>query len=111
MNDSELLQEIKPMVRRSDGFMVEWDRKAIVRQLLTETKLAKEFFDVRPITLEEAEEIAREVERRVFDLRLRFIRRTANQRTSQQRPTSKINRKTGICNLQKHTNKGWYTSL
>ena len=73
MNDSELLQEIKPMVRRSDGFMVEWDRKAIVRQLLTETKLAKEFFDVRPITLEEAEEIAREVERRVFDLRLRFI--------------------------------------
>ncbi|RLI20307.1 anaerobic ribonucleoside-triphosphate reductase, partial [Candidatus Bathyarchaeota archaeon] len=73
MNDSELLQEIKPMVRRSDGFMVEWDRKAIVKQLLTETKLAKEFFDVRPMTLEEAEEIAKEVERRVFDLRLRFI--------------------------------------
>ena len=73
MNDSELLQEIKPMVRRSDGFMVEWDRRAIVRQLLTETKLAKEFFNVRPITPAEAEEIAEEVERRIFDLKLRFI--------------------------------------
>jgi len=73
MNDSELLQEIKPMVRRSDGFMVEWNRKAIVKQLLKETKLAKEFFNVRPMTPEEAEEIAKEVERRVFNLRLRFI--------------------------------------
>ncbi len=62
-----------PIVRRSDGFIVPWDRKAIVRQLLTETKLAKDFFDVKPMTVEEAEGIALEAERRVLDLSLSFI--------------------------------------
>jgi len=73
MNDSAILEELKPMVRRSDGFMVEWNRNAIVRQLLTETKLAKEFFGIPPISPMEAEQIAKEVEKRVFDLKLRFI--------------------------------------
>jgi len=50
------------MVRRSDGFIVPWDRNAIVKQLLTETKLAKEFYEIRPISEEEAEQIATEVE-------------------------------------------------
>jgi len=61
------------MVRRSDGFIVPWDRNAIVKQLLTETNLAKEFYEVRPISKEEAEEIAIEVERKVLNLRLSFI--------------------------------------
>ena len=69
MNTSEK----RPMVRRSDGFIVPWDRNAIVKQLLTETKLAKEFYEVRPISEEEAEQIATEVERKIINLRLSFI--------------------------------------
>jgi len=65
--------ETRPMVRRSDGFIVPWDRNAIVKQLLTETKLAKEFYEVKPISEEEAEQIATEVERKVLNLRLSFV--------------------------------------
>jgi ribonucleoside-triphosphate reductase len=61
------------MVRRSDGFIVPWNRQAIVKQLLTETRLAKDFYEVRPISREEAEEIAMDVEKKIFDLSLRFI--------------------------------------
>lgn len=73
MDKAELVQEIRPMVRRSDGFIVPWNRSAIVKQLLTETKLAKEFYEARPISKEEAEEIAVNVEKKIFDLRLKFI--------------------------------------
>lgn len=74
MSDGDLLKhQTQPVVRRSDGFIVPWDKVAIVKQLLTETKLAKEFFNVRPISPEEAEEVAADVERKVFDLRLKFI--------------------------------------
>jgi len=65
--------EKRPMVRRSDGFIVPWDRNAIVKQLLTETKLAKDFYEVRPINEEEAEQISTEVERKILNLRLSFI--------------------------------------
>ena len=68
-----VLKEIRPMVRRSDGFIVPWDRNAIARQLLTETKLAREFYEVKPMTREEAEEMAEEIERKIFDLSLKFI--------------------------------------
>ncbi|MDH5450890.1 MAG: anaerobic ribonucleoside-triphosphate reductase [Candidatus Bathyarchaeota archaeon] len=60
-------------VRRSDGFIVPWNRNAIVKQLVTETKLGKEFYDIRSMSLEEAEEIAIDVEKRIFDLKLRFV--------------------------------------
>jgi ribonucleoside-triphosphate reductase len=66
-------QELMPKVRRSDGFIVSWNRDAIVKQLLTETKLAKEFFDAIPLSQEEAEEIAFDVERKILSLRLKFI--------------------------------------
>jgi len=66
-------QDLMPKVRRSDGFIVSWNREAIVKQLLTETKLAKEFYDVRPMGQEEAEEIAVDVERKILNLRLKFI--------------------------------------
>jgi len=51
-----VLEKLRPMVRRSDGFIVPWNRSAVVKQLLTETELAEEFYDVRPIRKEEAEE-------------------------------------------------------
>ena len=38
-----------------------------------ETKLAKEFYEVGPISEKEAEEIAVDVEKKIFDLSLRFI--------------------------------------
>ena len=68
-----VLEKMRPMVRRSDGFIVPWNRSAVVKQLLTETKLAKEFYEVRPISKEEAEEIAVDVEKKIFDLGLKFI--------------------------------------
>jgi ribonucleoside-triphosphate reductase len=73
MVGSEPPEKFKPVVRRTDGFIVPWDRNAIVRQLLTETKLAKDFYGERPISREEAEEIAGDVEKKVFDLRLKFV--------------------------------------
>jgi len=73
MDKAELIRESRPMVRRSDGFIVPWDRKAVVKQLLVETKLAKEFYEVRPISEEEAEEVAVDVEKKIFDLRLKFV--------------------------------------
>jgi ribonucleoside-triphosphate reductase len=70
---TEVLQKLRPMVRKTDGFMVPWDRGEIVEQLITETKLAEEFYETRSISKEEAEEIAFAVERKVFDLNLKFI--------------------------------------
>jgi anaerobic ribonucleoside-triphosphate reductase len=66
-------QELMPKVRGSDGFIVSWNRDAIVKQLLTETKLAKEFYGIQPISQEEAEEIAVDVEHKVLNLRLKFV--------------------------------------
>jgi ribonucleoside-triphosphate reductase len=40
---------------------------------MTETKLAKEFYDVRPMSQEEAEAIAFDVERKILNLRLKFV--------------------------------------
>ncbi len=75
--DGELVlqpyQELMPKVRTSDGFIVSWNRDAIVKQLLTETKLAKDFYDVKPMSQEEAEEIAFDVERKILNLRLKFV--------------------------------------
>lgn len=73
MDKARSVREIRPMVRRSDGFIVPWNRSAVVKQLLTETELAKEFYEVKPISKEEAEEIAVNVEKKIFDLGLKFI--------------------------------------
>ena len=70
---TEIIQKIRPMVRGTDGFIDQWSRKKIVEQLVTETKLAEEFYDTRAISRQEAEEIAFEVETKVFDLNLKFI--------------------------------------
>ncbi len=61
------------MVRGTDGFIVPWDRNEIVEQLLTETKLAEEFYETRAISRQEAEDVALEVENKIFDLNLKFI--------------------------------------
>jgi anaerobic ribonucleoside-triphosphate reductase len=70
---TELVQKLRPMVRGTDGFMVPWDRNEIVEQLLTETKLAEEFYETRAISRKEAEDVALEVENKIFELNLKFI--------------------------------------
>ncbi len=54
-----------PKVRTSDGHMLEWDREAIVKQLLRETKLSGEFYGSSPIGEDTAREIAKEAEKRI----------------------------------------------
>ena len=54
-----------PKVRTSDGHMLEWNREAIVKQLLREIKLSEEFYGVLSIDEEMAKEIAKEAELRI----------------------------------------------
>ncbi|MEA2075509.1 MAG: anaerobic ribonucleoside-triphosphate reductase [Euryarchaeota archaeon] len=54
-----------PKVRTSDGHMLEWDKEAIVKQLLRETKLSKEFYGSSPIDEDTAREIAKETAKRI----------------------------------------------
>ena len=54
-----------PKVRTSDGHMLEWNREAIVKQLLRETKLSEEFYGVLSIDEGMAKEIAKEAELRI----------------------------------------------
>ncbi|RLF13226.1 MAG: hypothetical protein DRJ97_08410, partial [Thermoprotei archaeon] len=62
-----------PMVRTSDGYLAPWNREAIVKQLLRETKLAEEFFGIPAMTRAEAEEIAREAETRILSMKAKFV--------------------------------------
>jgi len=55
-----------PKVRTSDGHMLKWDREAIVKQLLRETKLSEDFYAGSSAMDEDtAREIAREAEKRI----------------------------------------------
>ena len=54
-----------PKVRTSDGHMLEWDREAIVKQLLRETKLSERFYGGSAIDEDTARELAREAEKRI----------------------------------------------
>lgn len=54
-----------PQVRTTDGHVLDWNRRAIVSQLIKETKLSKQFYRIDPVSEEYAEEIAAEVEKRI----------------------------------------------
>ncbi|RLG31993.1 anaerobic ribonucleoside-triphosphate reductase, partial [Methanosarcinales archaeon] len=62
-----------PKVRTSDGHILSWDRRAIVRQLLKETKLSREFYNIPPITEELAKDIAKKVETRIRRMNLKTL--------------------------------------
>ena len=62
-----------PKVRTSDGHILSWDRRAIVRQLLKETKLSREFYNIPPITEELAKDIASRVETRIRRMNLKTL--------------------------------------
>lgn len=54
-----------PKVRTTDGHLLDWNRDSIAKQLLKETKLSEKFYGKPGISEEEANEVAREVERRI----------------------------------------------
>ncbi|OYV12082.1 MAG: ribonucleoside-triphosphate reductase [Methanosaeta sp. NSM2] len=62
-----------PRVRTTDGHLLDWDREAIAKQLLKETKLSEQFYKGPGITAEEAEDIAKEVERRVRWMNVQYL--------------------------------------
>ena len=62
-----------PRVRTTDGHLLDWDREAIAKQLLKETKLSEQFYKEPGITPEEAQDIAREVERRVRWMNVQYL--------------------------------------
>ncbi|MBN2488651.1 MAG: anaerobic ribonucleoside-triphosphate reductase [Methanosarcinaceae archaeon] len=64
---------IMPKVRTTDGHMVDWDRNVVVNQLLKETKLSEQFYDKPAITKEEAQDVAKETERRIKAMNIKFL--------------------------------------
>jgi anaerobic ribonucleoside-triphosphate reductase len=62
-----------PRVRTTDGHLLDWDREAIAKQLIKETKLSEQFYKVSSIDEEEAKDIAREVERRVRWMNVKYL--------------------------------------
>ncbi len=62
-----------PKVRTTDGFMVNWDRNIIVNQLLKETKLSEIFYNKDAITKEEAVDIAKEAEKIIRKMNIKFL--------------------------------------
>lgn len=61
-----------PKVRTTDGHLMDWDRNTIVKQLLKETKLSEQFYGKESITEQEAKEIAKETEKRIKDMGVKF---------------------------------------
>ena len=64
---------IMPKVRTTDGHLMDWNREAIVKQLLKETKLSEQFYKASGISEEEAKEIAKETERRIRWMDVKFL--------------------------------------
>jgi anaerobic ribonucleoside-triphosphate reductase len=62
-----------PPVRTSDGHILEWDRGRIVSQIVEETRLVETFYGYESADEETAEEIARQVERRILSLGLQTL--------------------------------------
>ena len=68
-----LAVSVMPRVRTTDGHLLDWDREAIAKQLLKETKLSEQFYKEPGITEEEAQDIAKEVERRVRWMNVQYL--------------------------------------
>ncbi|MHC1570675.1 MAG: anaerobic ribonucleoside-triphosphate reductase [Methermicoccaceae archaeon] len=62
-----------PKVRTTDGYMLDWDREKIVQGILRESMLSEQFYGTPPIDEELAREVAREAEKRILWMNLRFL--------------------------------------
>lgn len=75
-NQSTLFGEFVPTfpkVRTSRGFLLDWDRNRIVKQIIKETKLVEDFYGYEGCDQELAEEIATRVERKIRLLNLEAL--------------------------------------
>jgi len=61
---------VLPRVRTSRGYLLDWDRERIVRQILEETRLVDTFYGHEPADEETAREISRVVEKKIQRLGL-----------------------------------------
>ncbi|RZB29511.1 MAG: ribonucleoside-triphosphate reductase (formate), partial [Candidatus Argoarchaeum ethanivorans] len=62
-----------PKVRTTDGHFLEWDKNLIVKQLQNETKLSEQFYKLPAISEDQAKEIAKETERRIQKMGVKFL--------------------------------------
>lgn len=62
-----------PKVRTTDGHMVDWDKNVVVEQLIKETVLSEQFYNKPAITREQAKDIAKETEKRIRGMDLKFL--------------------------------------
>ena len=62
-----------PPVRTTDGHIIEWDRRRIVRQIVEETKLVETFYGYKGATEETAQEIALDVEHKIKNMGLKSL--------------------------------------
>ncbi len=64
---------VLPKVRTSRGYLLDWDRNRIVRQIVEESRLVEVFYGYEGADEETAQEIARRVERKIQMLGLRSL--------------------------------------
>ena len=64
---------IMPKVRTTDGHIIEWNRSAIVKQLLKETTLCTSYHGFPAISTEEAESIAKKTEKHILSMNLQTL--------------------------------------
>ncbi len=62
-----------PKVRTSRGFLLDWDRNRIVKQILEETRLVETFYGYEGADEETAQDIARRVEKKIQMLGLQSL--------------------------------------
>jgi anaerobic ribonucleoside-triphosphate reductase len=70
---AERLYKGMPMVRTTDGYLVEWDKTRIIDQLVRETELAEKMFGMSPLSPLKAEKLARETEKRIKLTKPKFV--------------------------------------
>src|SRR4030042_3442526 len=70
---AERLYKGMPMVRTTDGYLVEWDKTRIIDQLVRETELAEKMFGMSPLSPLKAEKLARETEKRIKITKPKFV--------------------------------------
>jgi ribonucleoside-triphosphate reductase len=62
-----------PKVRTTGGYLLDWDRNRIIRQIIDETKLVGVFYGYEGADEETAKDIARRVEKKIQMLGLQSL--------------------------------------
>lgn len=62
-----------PKVRSSSGYILDWDKNKIINQLLIETEYAEKYYNIKKMTIKEAEDIAEETEKKIEKMNLKYL--------------------------------------